>query len=406
MRLACLALPAALLLAAAAPAAEPLDCAAALAGDPAACDAAIAAEGDSRAKAELLFHRAYALVERSRYEDALASLDEAIRLAPDYADAYHERAYTLGELREFDRALKDSDREVALRPEHALAYSERAYLRQRAGNLEGAYPDRARVVELKPGDSGALLARSAAALWLGRFDEAMRDAEKALRLARNGDDRSMAAAAEKQRAAISAWRERSDAASPDQRCRDADRKNAFSEPRLVGDCTAAFLAERSPAKRAELLTIRSVAWLVGYQDEPASVTDEEVAVALDPGNAKWHANLGASYVRAHHSWAGRRELDRSLAVEESWMALAERAEARYNLHDPEGAFADAKRSIELEPNEIALVVLGDLAHDRGDQASARLYWMGAWHLGSRDDGTLARLKSIGIDRPEREPKPK
>lgn len=128
-----------------------------------------------------------------------------------------------------------------------------------------------------------------------------------------------------------------------------------------------------------------------------------MAVALEPGNADWHANLGGSYVMVRRSWAGRRALDRSLAIKESWPALAQRAAARYNLRDPEDALADARRSFELYPNEVALIVLGDLSRDGGDRASAKLYWMGAYHLGSRDDGTIARLKSIGIDRPDQEP---
>jgi hypothetical protein len=48
-------------------------------------------------------------------------------------------------------------------------------------------------------------------------------------------------------------------------------------------------------------------------------------------------------------------------------------------------------------------VLGDLSHDRGDTARARSFWMGAWHLGDRDDGLIERLRSIGIDHPENEP---
>ena len=68
------------------------------------------------------------------------------------------------------------------------------------------------------------------------------------------------------------------------------------------------------------------------------------------------------------------------------------------------AFLDAKKSFEIKPNQGALTVLGDLFKDRNDEAAAKLYWMGAYQLGSRDDGLLARLKSVGVEHPESEPR--
>ena len=133
------------------------------------------------------------------------------------------------------------------------------------------------------------------------------------------------------------------------------------------------------------------------------MTDKKIAVALEPGNLDWHSNLGFAFVDSHHSWAARREFDRALARKESWTALAGRSAAKYNLGDKNGAFADAKRSFEIRPNEVALIVLGDLAFERDNRASAKLYWMGAYHLGSRDDGTIERLISVGVDHPENEP---
>jgi tetratricopeptide (TPR) repeat protein len=305
-------------------------------------------------------------------------------------------------MREFDRALADSDREVELRPDHAPAYEERAYLRHRAGDLAGAYADRVRAAALKPGDADALLSRAHAALWLGRFEEASKDTAEALRLARAAGDAKLAKSAEDQVREIALWTERSPGGDPKALCEAALESGQVDRPRLIGDCTAAFLAASTPAQKAEMLTVRALAWYVGQQDPQTGTRDQEVAVGLDPGNHQWRANLGGSYVRARHSWAGRRELDRSIAIKETWVALAQRASARYNLKEFDGAFEDAKRSFEIEPNELAMIVLGDLFNDRGDAKSAKLYWMAAYKMGSRDDGTIARLKSIGIDDPERE----
>ena len=127
-------------------------------------------------------------------------------------------------------------------------------------------------------------------------------------------------------------------------------------------------------------------------------------MALDPANADWLSNLGFTYLNARHSWAALQKFDRSIAIKPGFVAYAGRAGARYNLGDEAGAFADAKASFEIRPNPIALMVLGDLAFEkRHDPKSARLYWMGAYRLGERDDSLTARLKQIGVTDPDKEP---
>ena len=102
-------------------------------------------------------------------------------------------------------------------------------------------------------------------------------------------------------------------ANPGKICKEADKKGDFSRKNLVATCTAAYLAAPTNQARADVLTARSVAWLVTDDDADATF-DRQMAVALDPGNADRHANLGFAYVRASHSWAGEREFDRSLAI--------------------------------------------------------------------------------------------
>lgn len=368
-----------------------------------ACDAAIAAATDPRLKAELLFRSAYAYNEHDGYFDAERALQEAVRLDPAHANAWHELSYTENALGNYAPAEQAADRAIALMPDRASSYQERGMARHYQGNLEGAFADRDRVARMAPDDAGHAIGRAVEAMWLGRFDAAAADLDAAASHAPDSDQQQMI---ERTRTTLRLWRIRSGAADPAAACvwphDDADVRR----PGFIGDCTVAFLAEARPAKRAEYLTFRSMAWLVAAQDQDASTGDRAIAAALDPGNPDMHSNLGFSYLDAHHSWAASREFDRALAIRESWTALAGRAAAKYNLHDTRGAFADARRSFEIQPNEAALTVLGDLSHDRGDDASARRYWMGAYHLGSRDDGLIERLRSIGVDHPENEPVPR
>jgi tetratricopeptide (TPR) repeat protein len=367
-----------------------------------ACEAAIAAATDPRLKAELLFRSGYAYNAHDGYSDAERVLREATRLDPGHVLAWQELSYTENALGNYAPAEQAADRAIALAPDRIAPYQERGMARHYQGNLEGAYADRDRIVRTMPDDAGPLVGRANEALWLGRFDQAAADLDAAASHARDDRQRQMV---ERSRTVLRLARTRSGAGGPPT-CVWPVSNDALLRPGFIGDCTAAFLAEARPARRAEILTTRSVAWLSAAQDRDASTADRAVAAALDPGNADMHANLAFSYLDAQHSWAAAREFDRALAIRESWVGLAGRAAARYNLHDPQAAFADARRSFEIHPNELALTVLGDLLRDRSDNAGAKLYWMAAYHLGGRDDGLIERLRSIGVDHPENEPNPR
>ncbi|HEX8667943.1 MAG TPA: tetratricopeptide repeat protein [Allosphingosinicella sp.] len=372
----------------------------ALAANPSSCDAEIDRASDSQ-KPLLLQRRAYMLNEKGRIQEALRDLDSALNLDPDLPDALHERAYTRAETGDLAGALLDSNREVALRPDHPEAYDERAFIRRSQGDLRGAYEDRARALALTPDSIGRMTSKADAALWIGRFDEAAAQAEAALRLARDKGDDADVREAEAQREVVSLWRTPS-GASPGKRCANGFNTAKVEEPKLIGDCTAAFFQSSDRAKKAEYLTYRSVMWPVVRQGRGRMLADAEVAVSLDSANPDLHVNVGGAYNGVGRFRAALRAFDRALTMRESFAGLAGRATARYALEDARGAFADAKRSFEIRPNTIALTVLGHLSHDRGDDKSAKLYWMGAYHLGSRDDGLIASLKSIGVGHPERE----
>jgi hypothetical protein len=61
-----------------------------------------------------------------------------------------------------------------------------------------------------------------------------------------------------------------------------------------------------------------------------------------------------------------------------WLSVAQDADTATEGH------AIAAALVRYQLNEGALTVLGDLLRDRGNTASAKLYWMGAYHLGDRD----------------------
>lgn len=239
-------------------------------------------------------------------------------------------------------------------------------------------------------------------MWLGRYDEAEADLKK---IPPDQIDKDSARLLD-ELMVRQTYKVQGDPAA---RCVLKALSNAAEALALIGDCTWAFDHERQPAKRAEYLTVRATARIVAESSARAGIPDEQMAVWIDPANPDRHTNYGFSLLGIRHSWAARNEFDKALAIpaivgNSKAFALAGRAQANYNLGEKEKAFADAKASFEVKPNEAALILLGQLAFDRGDKAAAKAFWMGAWHLGARFDDLRQNLKSVGVGDPDKEPK--
>jgi len=75
------------------------------------------------------------------YEQAIAPLNEAIRLHPGYAHAYYARGTAYYNLKEYFRALADHDRAIQLEPDFVAAYYARGVAHLTLGHNEQAIKD-------------------------------------------------------------------------------------------------------------------------------------------------------------------------------------------------------------------------------------------------------------------------
>jgi tetratricopeptide (TPR) repeat protein len=371
------------------------------------CDAGIASEKDPVTKSILLVRRAYmkdGTGDFAQYGSALADLTQAIALWPENWGALHERAYLYNELGEPEKAEADLDAQAKLVPDNAQLYQERALARFNRGNLQGAFEDRDRDTALVPNDAGARAARAEALMWLGRFDEAAKDIDRAATLAKSaGDDATLnwTSRLSATLARMTAW---DDPAHALEICTGARDEAAILKDSYIGNCTRAFLDAKTNKDKADALTQRATALELWSQRRNAGLDDARVAAALDPSAATW-GNLGSWLQTNNRPREAMHFLDLSIAADPRDFTLAERAAAKYDLGDANGAFADARKSFEMKPDELALTILGDLLFDKHDIAAAKTYWLGAYHLGGRDDGLRARLAKIGVDNPDAEANP-
>ena len=96
--------------------------------------------------------RGDAYLEVKDYDHAIADYSQAIRLKPDYAEAYNNRgfAYSLKGKIEMPNAIADYSQAIQLRPDYAIAYNNRGVASMASGHAEEAFSDFNRALQIQP----------------------------------------------------------------------------------------------------------------------------------------------------------------------------------------------------------------------------------------------------------------
>ncbi len=127
----------------------------------------------------LIFHANLAMKRgKEGFKQALADMDEAIRLEPRQPSFFVNRAYLRHELDDYYGAMSDFDYALQLDPVNTSAIFNRAMLRAEVGDNDRAVADLDRVVALTGGkDYRTLFNRAMINKERGRLKEALADAE-------------------------------------------------------------------------------------------------------------------------------------------------------------------------------------------------------------------------------------
>ena len=141
----------------------------------------IAEGSDNDLAAGSFFSVAY-LIQDENPEGALADYAEAIRLKPDYAEAYNNRGAVKDKLGRYDDALADYAEAIRLKPDHANPYFNLGTAKAKLGRYDDALADYAEAIRLKPDHDGAFYNRGIAKAKLGRYEDALADYAEAIRL--------------------------------------------------------------------------------------------------------------------------------------------------------------------------------------------------------------------------------
>ncbi|MFN3231370.1 MAG: tetratricopeptide repeat protein [Alphaproteobacteria bacterium] len=132
-------------------------------------------------RALLLHARGKAYEKTGRPEQALADLDEALRLGPKYAGViYAARAPAYADLQRYDDALADFNRAIARRPDIVETYFDRGVLLFDLGRHEEALQDLNHATAQQPRNAFAWWVKGKALTALGRYDQAVNAYSKSI----------------------------------------------------------------------------------------------------------------------------------------------------------------------------------------------------------------------------------
>lgn len=129
-----------------------------------------------------LFGQAAAHIQQGRFEDALATCEQAVRLQPQSAEAYSYSAFVLKQLGRLEDALAACERATQLTPDNSGVHSNHALVLLDLGRFEEALAACDLAIQLDPNNSGAYTNRSGALKGLDRATEALAACTHVVRL--------------------------------------------------------------------------------------------------------------------------------------------------------------------------------------------------------------------------------
>ena len=115
-------------------------------------------------------------------DEKLNSYDQAIRLKPDFAEAFNNRGLVHHEKRDLEGAIRDYNEAIRLKRDYAEAFNNRGFARYTLMDREGANRDYNEAIRLKPNYAQAFYNRGDAHFDQYELEEAIREYNEAIRL--------------------------------------------------------------------------------------------------------------------------------------------------------------------------------------------------------------------------------
>jgi len=136
-------------------------------------------------KADEFLNRGIAYYSKSEFDYAIGSLNQAIRVKPDYFEAYLYRGLCYAGKKSFNEAISDYNKAVELNPKNEEVYFTRGLSYASLGDLNNALSNYNKAIELNPKYVQAYLNRAFVKINKGSIEEALLDIDKVIEINSN-----------------------------------------------------------------------------------------------------------------------------------------------------------------------------------------------------------------------------
>lgn len=134
---------------------------------------------------EAYYNRGLRKMQIGDYQGAFQDFDNAIFIQPNDDVAYYNRGLCLETMGYVNRAIGDYDKAISLNPKNDAAYYKRGLSKEMIANLKGAIQDYDEAIKLNPNLAEAFFNRGVCKSDLGDHKEALSDYNEAIRLKPN-----------------------------------------------------------------------------------------------------------------------------------------------------------------------------------------------------------------------------
>ena len=278
---------------------------------------------------EAYYNRGTAKSMLGRHQEAIADYNEAIRLNPQVAQTYTNRGNAKVALGRHQEAMADYDEAIRINPQAAEAFFNRGNVKCARGLCHDGIADFDQVIRLNPQDAEAYNNRGNAKDELGWHEEAIADFDQAIRInpqtATVYSNRGIANAALGRHEQAIVDFDRAIGLNPQHATAYSNRGSAkgtlgrhkdaladFNEAIRINPENATAYGNRGNAKA-----------LLGRPEE--AITDYNQSIRLNPHLADVYCNRGFVYKEIREYKKARADLQRAfeLASEQGYQALAE-----------------------------------------------------------------------------------
>lgn len=268
------------------------------------------------------FFRGVACQNVRQYAEAIEHYTKAIRVKPDFAEAYYNRGIAYSDKGDCDSAIADYTKAIELNPGDAAAYSNRGWVYGNAGDYEKALADFTKAIQLNPNYAKAYYNCGWTYEKKGDYDRTIANYTKAIKL------------------------------NPDFANAYSARGNAHQKKsnydRAIADFTKAI--ELSP-NHAIAYYNRGNAYR-NKSDSELAIKDYTKAIQVKPNFGEAYYNRGNAYISKSEYNCAIADFSKAIQLKPGLAeAYNNRGLAYYGKGDYKKAIVDFNRAIDLRPDD-------------------------------------------------------